>query len=87
MLVLNATIDYILSSERFAESLFNMQFFNFFRILLGLSYLSVFSFYIIIFKKFFLLFLNCTRRQLRFLVPVDCDCLFDSVILYIKTTP
>ena len=50
-LVLNATIDYILSTERFKEALFQkknlvfqMQFFNPFGISLGLLYLSVFSF-------------------------------------------
>ena len=56
-----------------------MQFFNPFRISLGLLNLSVFSFKYIIFNLFFFLF--CTPRHPRFSVPGDC--VFFSLLCYV----
>ena len=60
-LVLNVTIDYILSTERFEEHLLcknlliRMQLFNPFRTSLGLFHLSVFFVYFVLFCFFFIL--------------------------------
>ena len=71
MLVLNATIDYISSSERFKEPLF------------CLFFISFFCFFILnYYFTFFFLDLFCTPGHLRFSVPGDSDFLVYCVILY-----
>ena len=58
-----------------------MQFFNYFRISLGLLNLSVFSFYCIIFSLFFFFLYS---RHPRFSAAGDCGFLVYCVILYIN---
>ena len=58
-----------------------MQFFNYFRISLGLLNLSVFSFYCIIFSLFFFFLYS---RHTRFSAAGDCGFLVYCVILYIN---